>query len=272
MERIELEELKRLQLEILDNVHSFCINNKIDYWLDSGTLLGAIRHKGYIPWDDDIDIGMLRSDYNKFLSVFNDSNDKYKCYSIENNELFLYPFAKIIDTTTILYEPDEKGNKLGVNIDLFPYDKIPEEKHKAEKLYKRRIFFQKMRSLSSHNIHSGNKVKRFLIGFVSIFCKVFPKGYFEKKIVKNALSAYESSSHVIGNLTSSEVIFSNDSIFTSFIDVEFEGKKYKAPIGYDEWLRDFYGDYMVLPPIEKRNSNHHFVAYKNVNNACDTDQ
>ena len=108
MRRIYIDELKKIQINILDQVADFCNKNDISYWLDCGTLLGAVRHKGYIPWDDDVDIGMFRSDFDRFLNLFNQSNERYKVYNIENNNEFYYPFGKVLDTTTILYEPDEK--------------------------------------------------------------------------------------------------------------------------------------------------------------------
>ena len=82
MKQVTGEQLKKIQLEILDVVTQFCDANGIRYWLDSGTLLGAIRHKGYIPWDDDVDLGMLREDYERFLSIFNKSNDRYRAVSL----------------------------------------------------------------------------------------------------------------------------------------------------------------------------------------------
>ena len=117
LRRIEQDELKKIQIEILNVVSTFCEKNDIRYWIDCGTLLGAIRHKGYIPWDDDIDIGMLRPDYDRFMQLFNQENERYKFYSIENNTKFLCPHGKVLDTSTILYEPNKKGNKLSVNID-----------------------------------------------------------------------------------------------------------------------------------------------------------
>ncbi len=261
LKRVGVDELKRVQLNILKDVHNFCIENNINYWLDSGTLIGAIRHKGYIPWDDDIDIGMLRDDYNKFLREYNKRDSKYKCYSIENNNKMYYPFAKVLDTSTILYEPDEKGNKLCINIDLFPYDNAPISKEKTIKIYKKRNRLQRFRSLASHNVHAGCFLRKTLIVMISLPFKLFPKGYFDRKIVKNALCAYGQNTRRIGNFTSREEIFSDERIFDSFVDVEFEGNMFKAPIGYDEWLRDFYGDYMVLPPEKERISMHNYKAY-----------
>ena len=157
------KELKKIQTEILKYVHDYCLKNNIKYWLDSGTLLGAIRHKGYIPWDDDIDIGMARDDYNKFLENFNNTQSKYKCYSIENNNKFCYPYAKILDTSTILYEPDEKGIKLCVYIDLFPYDNAPNDEKIIKKMSKKALKYHKLRRLSIHCIHKGGFCRKLLI-------------------------------------------------------------------------------------------------------------
>ena len=134
MQRIDSKELKKIQLEILDAATSFCEQNGIRYWLDCGTLLGAIRHKGYIPWDDDVDLGMLREDYDRFLTLFNRENSKYKFVCIENSPDFYLAHGKVCDTETLLYEPDENGYKLHVNIDIFVYDNAPNDDGEIERI------------------------------------------------------------------------------------------------------------------------------------------
>ena len=265
LEKIGIEELKKIQMEILDYVSKFCEENEIKYWLDSGTLLGAIRHKGYIPWDDDIDLGMLRPDYDKFMSLFNERSDRYKFYSIENNKNFDYPFGKVIDTTTILYEPDMKyGRKLGVNIDIFVYDNAPEDNAEIEKMFKKRDLFTKFYVVKNYPFFvSKSTIFQKMFRFIGYYIlKILPTGFFSRKIINNSLKYKNSDTKLIGNFTAYSKVVAEKELFLTTIKVTFEGKKYNAPIGYDKWLRLFYGDYMQLPPEEKRISTHKFVAFK----------
>ena len=125
MIEIPLEELKSRQLEILTRIDKFCTEHNIQYSLAFGTLLGAIRHKGYIPWDDDIDIMMLRSDYNRFISLFYD--EQLRVLSIENESRYILPFAKVVDNNSILIEQSTMELPLGIYVDIFPVDNIPDD-------------------------------------------------------------------------------------------------------------------------------------------------
>ena len=260
--KIDTDELKKIQIGILDYVTKYCKENKIKFWLDSGTLLGAIRHKGYIPWDDDIDIGMLREDYDKFLYNFNKTADeRYRCYSIENNENFLYPHAKVLDTSTILYEPDINGNKLSVNIDIFIYDNAPEKPKTADKMYNKRDLYIRLNNIKQFKNSEKNVGKAIIKKIIALPLIVFPKNYFVKKTIENSRKYVNENTTKVGNFCAYTRILCNKDIFASFVDVDFEGKKYPAPIGYDKWLSAFYGDYMQLPPKEKQVSHHTFEAY-----------
>lgn len=265
---VDTDRLKQIQIQILDTVHEFCEKNGIKYWLDSGTLLGAIRHKGYIPWDDDIDIGMLRPDFDKFMQTFNSENDKYKAYCYENNKDFPYAYGKVMDTDTVLYEAGNKNAKTYINIDVFVFDNAPADDKELQKMYEKR---------SKYNLYnlakfaqtkpSGNFVRRAAVRGFRLLIKPLSKGHFVKKIVKNSKKYSAVETGYIGNFTGYLANFKcSKSVVDTVVDVEFEGKLYKAPSRYDEWLTLEYGDYMKLPPEEKRVSHHFFEAYETKEN------
>ncbi len=263
MEKITTEELKKIQIEILNAVDEFCKKNEIKYFLNCGTLLGAVRHKGYIPWDDDIDLGMLRKDYDKFINGFNEFSDRFKAYSIENNPKTLYPFIKVLDTKTVLYEPDEKGVKTCVNIDVFVYDDAPDSEKVLRKAYKKRDRLITLNNIRTKLYFSPDSIlKKTIKKIIYPFLLVFPKNYFTKKIVKNAKKFNNSDANKVANFMGQTKICVDKQIFEEFTQVEFEGENYPSPKNYDLWLKTFYGDYMSLPPIEKRVGHHNFIAYK----------
>lgn len=259
MKKINTEELKKIQLEILKYVAKFCDENNINYFLDSGTLIGAVRHKGYIPWDDDIDIGMLRSDYDKFMSMFNASNNQYEAWSVENHENYIYPICKVMDKTTVLYE---LGQTICVNIDIFVYDNAPDNDKVLTKMYDKRDRLRFWHVQRNYDYaHSGGGVRKSMITFVKLLLKFFPKNYFAKKIIKNSQKYSSQSTQWVGNFFAKARIKINKDIFERYDLMEFEGDLYKVPSGYDTWLKAFYGDYMKLPPIEMRVPFHSVEAY-----------
>ena len=264
MKEINLKELRKIQLEILDNVDNFCKKHNINYWLDCGTLLGAVRHSGYIPWDDDIDIGMLREDYDKFLTQYNKNNKRYQLFAVENSDDYYFAFGKVIDTNTVLYEPDEKtGIKCGVYIDIFVYDNAPDDDEKVQKMYDKRDYYNKLRIAQLYpNLYDHESLfKKTIRFFVNIYLKFLPKNYYTTKVVENSKRYMNQKTKRVGNFTSASRIICDKHIFDSFTEVTFEKRKYPAPKGYDAWLKSFYGDYMKLPPKEKQISNHQFKAY-----------
>lgn len=262
MKPINTDELKQIQVKILETVHDFCLKNEINYWLDCGTLLGAVRHKGYIPWDDDIDIGMLRPDYDKFAVLFNEKNNRYKFLCVEQERAYCYAHGKVVDTTTVLYEPNHKGRKLAVNIDVFVYDNAPIDKKAMNWQYKKRNFFRACNiAHSQENDVEKGIIRAVCFKILHYLTMPFPKAYFARKMSENAQRYNGTETGLVGNFTSYSVIVCEKDIFDSFIDWEYEGKLYKIPIGFDKWLRMFYGNYMQLPPENKRKSTHCFEAY-----------
>ena len=269
MKQISLDELKCIQLEILDTVTKFCDEHGIKYWLNAGTLLGAIRHKGYIPWDDDIDLGMLRPDYDRFMKEFNGTYPRYECHCLENDPDFCFEFGKVYDNHTVLYEPDETGIKIAVYIDIFVFDNAPDDAAQCRRMIRNQIIYQILNAARIRPIHAkpnGNIIRRLLVYIIRtavhmIPYSVLPMNYFAVKTTENAKKFMHEDTKRIGDFTGQHRVTWSKDVLRSFIDVEFEGRKYKAPVGYDEWLRGLYGNYMQLPPEKARVSRHNFKAY-----------
>lgn len=262
MRKIEIEELRKIQVEILDNVVAFCEKNQIQYWLDAGTLLGAVRHKGFIPWDDDIDIGMLREDYERFSELFNHQrgSSQYVYRSCEIDKNWHLPFGKVIDTTTLLLQD---GHEIGINIDVFAFDKAPDDEVLFQKMYDKRDFYKLLNSIQiSKHAPRGNMIRRAAVRCLRAILRVLPKYYYIRKIEKQARKYENSNYTTIGSFNGEYNIKPCDiALVAELTEGEFEGKTYKIPAGYDKWLTAFYGsDYMQLPPVEKR-KRHTFEAY-----------
>ena len=263
MKTIDLLSLKKIQIDILKHVSIFCEQNNIKYWITCGTLLGAVRHGGYIPWDDDIDIGMLREDYEKFCLIFNSNSNRYKLLDYRLDENYFLPFGKVVDLETVLYEPDENGLKLSVNIDIFVYDYAPKNDKRIKILYRKCNHLRDYNLLRNYSFFSHKlSLKKVLLYFAKAFISLFPKKYFASKMNKIASkSAKNAGGYLCNFLSYSKVKITYESI-EHLRKIKFEDDLYFAPDNYDEWLRAFYGeDYMLPPPTDKQISHHEFVAY-----------
>ncbi len=260
--KIDMKLLKEEQLEILTLFDEYCKKNQIQYYLAYGTLLGAVRHKGYIPWDDDIDVMMFRKDYD-FLVDHNIIAEGIQFTSLENDPKFPYPFAKIINTKTILREKaDFNYPDFGINIDVFPLDYFPNEYSKRKRKLrriKRLKFICDIKAISYSKDRS--LFKNIIVNILKWMLVFVPRQTIMKKIVK--LSRKDKLSNYCGinvwGYGEKEVF--KCSTFDGTTTLEFEGKQYQSPEKYHEILTQLYGDYMTLPPEEKRVSHHEFDAY-----------
>ncbi len=259
---INVEELKQIQINILDYVAAFCDENNIKYWINSGTLLGAVRHGGYIPWDDDIDLGMLREDYDRFISLYNDPTGKYSLIGYEADGKTPVSFLKVVDNNTVLYEPDESGLKIAVYIDIFVYDNAPGSREKVDQMYDvrdecfRLISVQNDKTWPKGILH---KVSMLLFRLRKTYFR--DRCYYVKKMIENAQKYNDEECLEIGDFVAYLHFTCDKSVLSDMTEISFEGKKYKAPERYDEWLTVLYGDYMTLPPVDERVSHHRFKAY-----------
>ena len=266
MKELTLPEIKEIELNILKEFHAFCEENGIRYFISHGTLLGTIRYKGYIPWDDDIDVLVPREDYDRLLRIYKDS-EKYRLFSFEKDERFLFPYAKLCDMSTRKIEPgDDDGLKLGLDMDIFPLDAWDQDLKKAKKESKRqkRAMFR-LGLCKSKKAGSVNLLKRAVKSVMMVFCKMVGSKHYVRKLMKEARRhSYEGSAYLGGkawNVYGERDVLPAE-VFDHPIEVEFEGCTFWAPVGYDAFLSSLYGNYLPEPPLEKRKTHHVFKAYK----------
>ena len=264
MKSMSFEESKKVELDILESVASFCEENGIRYFLAYGTLIGALRHKGFIPWDDDIDIQMPREDYNRLISSFNEKkHNPNLCLVPPHDPKSRHPIVKIIDVRTVKIEEgvDYSAGSLGVDIDIFPIDGQPDNEVDYQQWYKKLRRLYAFYTYSIMSSRGGSLKKRLLFSLIKMcmsrrYVKKRADSLHKKYPYESSkyLGTIESAFNSIGNRVEREC-------FSDFVLVEFEGKQFRAPIGYDAILTKIYGDYMQLPPEEKRVSHHSANTY-----------
>lgn len=261
-----ITELQAIELNILEYVHKICEKQGYKYFLAYGTLIGAIRHKGFIPWDDDIDIVMPRDDYEKLQNYLLKNRDEhFEVMTYLNNKNYTYPFMKVIDKRTYLVEEDVRlEQNMGVYIDIFPLDG-----HTNDAEFRRKMTqLIKKRQLSCYTFKGIINKNRFIntaIRYICIFLFYFSStNRYIRKIDELAKSRKISESRYIDYIVLKDIKSPNikREWYNESIDVEFNGKLFKAPKNYHEILTADYGDYMQLPPEEQRITHHSFKAWK----------
>lgn len=263
MREILLDELKSIQLNILRDVHQFCIANGIEYSLSFGTLLGAVRHKGYIPWDDDIDIMMPRKSYEKFINSYN--SDFYRTISLHNNKNYYLPFAKVYDDRTVVNEFVNSKIEFGVYIDIFPVDNVPDNTWKLKWLLSSKKVLNIIHPLKLIRINWKRSFIKNLILIVSkIVLAPIPLHFIVKGMSNLSMRYSDEKTRYMGILVPGD----NKSrwivpcaYFKEYIDIEFEKLQFKAIKKHDEYLTAIYGDFMQLPPVSQQITHHLYKAH-----------
>jgi lipopolysaccharide cholinephosphotransferase len=260
---------KFLQEKELDMVKEFlkiCTKYNLKYFMAGGTFLGAVRHKGYIPWDDDIDIGMYRKDYNKFLEVADkELSYPYKIQTYKNCGTHHYYFSHIVDTR---YKVRRMGSmdkrEEYVWVDIFPYDGLPKGRIKSFLIYMRLLFCRfcyHMAYFDKINIARKDRAKWQILALKLLSCvyKIcnFDKDKWRNRIdtllKRNDLDKCDKVMSFMGVKLQKEIF--PKKIYDDLIDYEFEGLKLKGPREYEKVLSQLYGNFMELPPEEKRISH-----------------
>ena len=261
---LTLEEIHEELLCQLRDITSVCDRNGIEYNLMCGTLLGCIRHKGFIPWDDDIDIGMLRPDYERFLKEFSSKKNALVWHG--NEPTYFFPFAKVIDTDTLLIDNDFTNSRIGVYVDVFPFDEIEDDPSVWRHSAARMEWINRVLALRNIRLfRKGRPLLNQLIVFLRAPLRLFPNRMLltwhdrlnsrPPKTDKRKIACFSTT-----NVYGVKDVHPHEA-FDEMVPVAFEGRDFPAPKGWRDYLSDLYGDFMKLPPKEKQISHHNYRAW-----------
>ncbi len=267
MKELTLPEIKQIELEILRYFKEICREKDLHYFLSNGTILGAVKYQGFIPWDDDIDVFMPREDYDRLIADFKDS-EKFVLFSNQRNPDFAFPFAKLCDMRTRKEESGaNNGVTLGLDIDIFPLDawngSLEQAQAAIDKIYG---YIQKI-SLAKLPYSRGRNPIRTVLKYAALSgAKLVGANGYVKKIQKLvAKKSVATDPKYMGCFVwpiygRREIVPAQ--VFSSTVQVTFEGEEFSAPAGYDVYLRSLYGDYEQELPPEKQKTHHSFRAYR----------
>ena len=269
----DLEQIKQVEFELLKKFRDVCKENGFNYSLMGGTLLGAVRHGGFIPWDDDIDLIMPRPDYEKFVEYCKTHDTDFALMSDRTNDGYAYLFGKVMDKNTELVELVGNRNnvELGVFIDIFIYDGMGNTEEEAKKNFRKSSFLRELLVAYNWTKFFRSKTKAWYyepIRFAFFLCSRLVS---HKKLIKAVEKKYKDldfySCEYVGNLCSDkrELSIIKRSEIDTYTTLKFEGEEFSVFGGYETYLKNMFGDYMQLPPEDKRVTHHTFSVYKKEN-------
>lgn len=262
-----LEKVHIVQLHMALEVKRICMKHDIKYSIIAGTLLGAVRHKGFIPWDDDLDIGMTRENYDRFIKVCKQElSDVYFLQTWETDSGFALPIAKLRKNGTRFVEKNSSDASLhsGIYIDIFPFDNVP--KGSFRRLLQDRSTYLLKRILLirlNYRVWEDNEfVKKMLyktLGLLSRFLTINQiKNFLYKQMIAN--NSKDSKKKVtFGGAYGYKKESIKKEWLENLIEIDFDNVKLSAPVNYEEYLTYFYGDYMTPPPENKRYNRHNIT-------------
>ena len=263
MKEIRDKELRSIQLDILKDVHAFCVSHHIRYSMAYGTLLGAVRHQGYIPWDDDIDVMMPREDYNRFIQTY--KNNCFRVVDMSVDAGYILPHAKVEDTRTVMEEFSEGESVYGVYIDVFPLDGIPDDLLERKAFYRRKSLWNELYNLKIVKVRKGRSFVKNMVLAISHILLSFISARSIAQHMSSMATKYQGQKTAYMGIVARADSRIEEAIpsryFDEYVSLTFEHLNAMGIKAYNEYLTASYGDYMQLPPVELRVSHHIYTAY-----------
>jgi lipopolysaccharide cholinephosphotransferase len=258
--------IKYAQLDLLLELKRICEKYSIDYFLVGGTLIGAVRHKGFIPWDDDIDVGMLRNQYLKFIKACKeDLNSNYFLHDWNMDKASPLPFLKLKIKGTHYRETLSRDSQMGdeIYIDIFPYDNASDNLLSQKVQAIKNVVIKKMLLLKcGFTIDEGGKLKKIYYVPLKLFSHMRSIEGWKKSFDRNAQKYNDRLTKNVISLGGSYSYFKelkSRELLSHYTKLPFEGTEFSVPKEYDRFLKEVYGNYMQLPPIDQRVSRHGII-------------
>ena len=259
--KLDIDEIKEVELGVMDYIHNICKEKGINYSLAYGSLLGAVRHKGFIPWDDDLDIALKRNEYDKlYQAILEDNNSIYKVVSWENDPRYPYPFYRVYDSRTV-YENNYIQNdiELGICVDVFPFDDYKDVNKEITKL----DMYRRLSVYTLYGIRNREAGIKNIIRYLMLVVFRLTRVKTWNKKLNDCSKVSVDSEHIDYLMESKKYSTKIDAkALDEVVECKFEDRVYNIPKDYNHILTTIYGsDYMEIPPLEKRIQHDNFVAY-----------
>ena len=259
--KLDIDEIKEVELGVMDYIHNICREKGINYSLAYGSLLGAVRHRGFIPWDDDLDIALKRDQYDQlYQAILEDNNSIYKVVSWENDSRYPYPFYRVYDSRTI-YENNYIQNdiELGICVDVFPFDDYKDVNKEITKL----DMYRRLSVYTLYGIRNKEAGIKNIVRYLMLVAFRLTRVKTWNKKLNDCSKAPVNSEYIDYLMESKKYSTKLDAkALDEVVECRFEDRVYNIPKDYDHILTTIYGsDYMEIPPLEKRIQHDDFVAY-----------